>query len=104
MPRRGAKKSIVKAPAAAAVFEPKESAKRRAPTGSDGWEWRNETQKVRPSSKWDWWDETHRKEEQEPEPPEAEGNCEGGRTVVSPNTECDVCSVSGVWSEFAYAE
>eukprot|EP00971_Amphidinium_carterae_P090271 1787255-Amphidinium_carterae.1 len=42
-----AKKSMVKAPAAAAVYKPKEAAKRPAPTGSDGWEWRNETQKVR---------------------------------------------------------
>eukprot|EP00971_Amphidinium_carterae_P019673 387743-Amphidinium_carterae.1 len=80
MPRRGAKKSIVKAPAAAAVFKLKEAAKRQAPTGSDGREWRNETQKVRQhppaaasTTKWDCSDETQKKEEQEPEPPEAEG-------------------------------
>eukprot|EP00971_Amphidinium_carterae_P335283 6471056-Amphidinium_carterae.1 len=98
MPRSGAKKSILK------VHKP-------LPTShSDGGERWNETQKVRqqPSAaasttKWDWWDETQKKDEQEPELIEAEGKGEGRRTV-NPNIECEVCSVCGVWSEFAYAE
>eukprot|EP00971_Amphidinium_carterae_P073113 1445849-Amphidinium_carterae.1 len=70
---------------------------------SDGSERWNGTQKVRPTSKWDWWDETQKKDEQETEPMEVEGKTEGRRTV-NPTILCDVCSVFGVWSEFAYAE
>eukprot|EP00971_Amphidinium_carterae_P265225 5261112-Amphidinium_carterae.1 len=38
-----------------------------------------------------------------PEPPEAEGMWEGGRTV-SGNIQCDVCCEYGLWSQFAFAE
>eukprot|EP00971_Amphidinium_carterae_P289494 5747982-Amphidinium_carterae.1 len=49
MTRRRAQKATAKAPADAALYKAKAAAKPPpAPTGSDGWEWWNEIQQVRP--------------------------------------------------------
>eukprot|EP00971_Amphidinium_carterae_P003791 75296-Amphidinium_carterae.1 len=41
--------------------------------------------------------------DQDPEPPEAEGKYEGGRTV-SGNLTCECCGECGLWGQFAFAE
>eukprot|EP00971_Amphidinium_carterae_P143644 2845932-Amphidinium_carterae.1 len=87
MPRSSAKRAIRRAKAAAAGKH-MAPAKRPLPSASDGWACWKQTQKVRPTSKWDCWHEPEKKEEQEMELLEVEGERQRGRHA-SPNIQCD---------------